>query len=251
MPVSSTHHGWHRPPQTPARLEIRASGTQIGWFSDSGNDLRLSNNNGLRITGGGITVNAGGITLDAGGLTVTDGGLLVTAGGFVLTAGVLSIDDTTESSSAVTGSLHTDGGVGIAKNLFLALTLEAGADGVGSDAEQLTSGGAGQPLDWSSAGSLREFKHVGEERTDAQEVLDMMVTTPVYDFKYRDKSESEKRIMSTGDLETQYTGIMADEAPWAMHHKGRILNPTNTFGYTMLAIKALNEKIEKLEAIAG
>lgn len=132
-------------------------------------------------------------------------------------------------------------------NLTLESTLTAGADGVGTDGEQLTSGGAAAECDWSAAGSLRAFKNLLRKRDDAEDVLQMIADTPVYDFQYKRKGETDERITSTGDVETIYTGIVADEAPWAMHHNGRILNPINTFGYTMLAIKALLARVEDLE----
>src|SRR3972149_3881088 len=134
-----------------------------------------------------------------------------------------------------------------AANVTLSSTLTAGADGVGADGEQLTSGGAAAECDWAAAACLREFKNIGGERTDADQVLSQMVSTPVYDFKYKSKGESKEHIMSTGDVETTYTGIMADDAPRATHYKGRILNPINTFGYTVLAMKALMHRIEDLE----
>jgi hypothetical protein len=36
------------------------------------------------------------------------------------TSGVASVDDTTDTTSGTTGSIHTDGGLGVAKNLFVA-----------------------------------------------------------------------------------------------------------------------------------
>lgn len=147
----------------------------------------------------------------------------------------ISLGATTLASATTTGN-HT-----------FSSTITAGADGVGADGEQLTSGGAGAECDWSAAGSLRQFKNLLRKRDDADEALKLIADTPIYDFTYKRKGESEERITSTGDVETVYTGIVADEAPWAMHHKGRILNPINTFGYTALAIKALLARVEQLE----
>lgn len=133
-------------------------------------------------------------------------------------------------------------------DLKINLTLTAGADGVGADGEQLTSGGAAAPCDWASDACLREFKHVERERTDADAVLALMVQTPVYDFRYKRRDEYNGHLMGTGDAETTYVGVMADDAPWATHHHGRILSPINTFGHTVLAIKALQAEIDDLRA---
>jgi len=146
---------------------------------------------------------------------------------------------TTLASATTTGN-HT-----------FSLTITAGADGVGADGEQLTSGGAAAECDWAAAGSLRQFKKILGMRTDEQEVLEMPKETPVYDFQYKGREEYDGELdhpITTGDKETVYTGIMADEAPFLMHHKGRILNPINTVGYLLLGIKALAEKVEQLEA---
>lgn len=156
----------------------------------------------------------------------------------------------------VTGAITASGGLGattlasgtVTGNLTLSSTLTAGADGVGADGEQLTSGGAGAECDWAAAGSLRQFKNILRRREDDQDVLKMLAETPVYDFQYKRKGETQERITSTGDVETVYTGIMADEAPFLMHHNGRILNPINTVGYLLLGIKALTAKVEALEA---
>ena len=40
------------------------------------------------------------------------------------TTGIISVDDTTDTTSGITGSIHTDGGLGVAKNLFVATDAE-------------------------------------------------------------------------------------------------------------------------------
>lgn len=159
------------------------------------------------------------------------------------------------TGASFTGTLATTGAATLASatttgNHTFSNTITAGSDGVGTDGEQLTSGGAGAECDWAAAASLRQFKHILGLRTDEDEVLETVANTPVYDFKYRKKSEAApgERIVNTGDTEKVYTGLMADEAPWAVHHGGRILDPISTIGNLMLAIKALNKKVAMLEA---
>ena len=114
----------------------------------------------------------------------------------------------------------------------------------GTSGQQLqTDGAAGvQTLSWASAGSQRAMKNVdGPMRPD--DALKAVLAAPIYRFHYKPNAT-----MSTGDVQTEYVGVMAEEAPWAMHHNGTILNPVNTFGYTAGAIQALEARIVELEA---
>jgi hypothetical protein len=61
-------------------------------------------------------------TLEVTGAAAIDGALTAAAiSATTLTiSGIASIDDTTDTTSGTTGSIHTDGGLGVAKNLFVA-----------------------------------------------------------------------------------------------------------------------------------
>lgn len=112
----------------------------------------------------------------------------------------------------------------------------------GSAGTQLqTAGGDNATLSWGAAGSSRDYK-VLTGLLSPQDALDAILASPVHRFRYRSDAA-----ISTGDTGTEYAGIVADEAPWAMHFGGTILNPINTAGYTFAAIQALQAEIDALK----
>ena len=132
-------------------------------------------------------------------------------------------------------------------NHTFSLTITAGADGVGASGEQLTSGGAAAEMTWAAAASQRDVKDILALVNDkAAEALDFIKHVNVYDFRY-DRTKRK----GTGDYDTVYRGVMADEAPDLMHYNGTILNPISTFGETVLALKGLLDRVERLEAQAA
>ena len=162
---------------------------------------------GATITAGGVTVTAGGIEVDAGavniddttaatskstgalkvagglsaqlkghfgtGLTVDAGGVTVTAGGVDVTAGRVTLDDATEATSTTDGSLQTDGGLSVAKDVIAGNDVKLLTDsavlslGVDSDATFTHDGTSGltiaaAPISVDSTGELHLNSTTGD-----------------------------------------------------------------------------------------
>ena len=114
----------------------------------------------------------------------------------------------------------------------------------GSSGQQLQTDGKAmiQTLSWASAASSKENK-ILEGRITPREALNLVLQTPVYRFHYKPGAKQ-----STQDFDTQYIGPIAEEAPWAMHQQGQILNPINALGVPMAAIQAQQAQIAALTA---
>ena len=111
---------------------------------------------------------------------------------------------------------------------------------VGTAGFQLTDAAGNGVTSWAAAASLREYKDILGLWDKPQDALDKILGTQVYRFHY-------KPGMGTGDKETEYVGIMGDEAPWAMHFNGGIVNPVNALGYMCLGFQAVDARIAVLE----
>jgi len=111
---------------------------------------------------------------------------------------------------------------------------------VGTAGFQLTDAGGNGVTSWAAAASKRESKDVVSVWDKPQDALDRMLGTQVYRFHYKEN-------MGTLDRLTEYVGIMADEAPWAMHYSGGVVNPVNTLGYMVLGFQAIDERLTAVE----
>ncbi len=148
--------------------------------------------------------------------TLLDLGLAGTTGGSMKLAGSSSGNITINTAAAAgtwTWTLPTDDG---------------------NSGQQLATNGSGV-TSWAAANSSREMKDIIGTAI-SEEALAEIIKAKVYRFHYKPK-------MGTGDSDTEYVGLMADEAPWAMHYNCSIVNPVNTLGYMVLGIQALYHRL--------
>ena len=120
---------------------------------------------------------------------------------------------------------------------------------VGSAGQQLTDAAGNGICTWDAA-SLGEWKNdLGI--LDPQEALKAVVSAPTHVFTYNKDVMPEGQSDGNGN---EFTGIFAEEAPWAMYgqrdgyRSGIAFSAINAFGYARAAIEALNDKVKALEA---
>lgn len=122
---------------------------------------------------------------------------------------------------------------------------------VGSAGQQLTTdGNAGTATTSWAAASLGSWKNdLGI--LDPWEALKAVVSAPTHRFTYNPEAMPAGQSDGSG---FQFTGIFAEEAPWAMYgprdglKSGIAFSPVNAFGYARAAIQALYEEVQRLKA---
>lgn len=196
-----------------------------------------------------VLYNTAGVWLQ--GANTTDGisiGSLDTSYKTIDTYGGNLHFQSTSGNAVIFGLAGTTlGTIGIAGNTSGLVTLSVAAaagtwtmklpTAVGTAGFQLTDAAGDGVTSWAAAGSRREWKDI-TGRVEPQEALASVLATPVYKFRYKPGG------VGTGDYETEYVGVMADEAPWAMHHNNSIVSPINTLGYSVLSIQALHGQVQ-------
>lgn len=201
-----------------------------------GTNVAITAASALRIgDAGGTPVNQYGIFIE----TLTAG---ATADYAIWVAGANAIHLGTAGTA--TGVLEWDGATSGTVKMTVAAaagtwTMTLPPDD-GTNGDQLTVAAGDGVCTWAGAASARELKNIKGEHS-AQDALDKMLKTKVYDFRY-------KPGQGTQDAKTDYVGVLADEASWAMHYKGSKVNPINSLGYTVLAFQAMADKIKALES---
>ncbi len=202
--------------------------TYGGYISNTHTNATSGTNVALYLNASGATTANYGLIVNAGrvGITNTAPGALLDIGTAGSTLGTLRLEGNTSGYVQI----NTAAAAG---SWTWTLPVNDGTNG-----RQLTTDGNGV-TSWSAANSLREMKNIEGLFDDPNVALDQIINTPVYRFHYKPGE-------GTLDSNTEYVGVMADEAPWAMHYEGTIINPVNTLGYMVLGVQALNQKISPL-----
>jgi hypothetical protein len=136
-----------------------------------------------------------------------------------------------------------DGSVRLDGSLFVEGTPTEGTSG-----EQLESAGTGAVPIWAAAGSQAAVKNI-HGTLSPDEALDTLLAVDVPHWHYRREREDGTRATTTGDYDTEYVGVLAEDFPEVMHHGGRIFAPVSAFGYTVAAVQKLEARIRELEEV--
>ena len=103
--------------------EINGRSLNISGLSTFLEDVEFKKN----VSIGGTLTYEDVTNVDSVGIVTAGSGLRVTTGGIIVTTGISTINDTTQSTSTITGALKVAGGVGIAKSVNIGGLLTAGA----------------------------------------------------------------------------------------------------------------------------
>lgn len=226
---------------TSEKLRLHASGgLSLGDTTDPGaTNLRVAGTSALV---GDVTT---GGTVAATHLTATTN--ITAGGGFI---GSSSARGTSAAGFAISAGRNTSGGgapgihrfidkAGSTADLWVDTTgvLRIGGGPVEGTAD------TGGTIVGTQTSTLDTKILLGNDLTPS-EALATILATPVKRFRYKGGSYNG----------TEFHGIIADWSPeFAMdpepaHPNGRSFNPVNGLGFTIQAIKALNDRIEALEA---
>lgn len=176
--------------------------------------------------------------------TSTDGGetptervrVTGTATASTLALGVAGATTGTITLAGTTSGVVTIQALAAAGTYTLSLPPDDGDAG-----EQLQTDGSGV-MTWEAAGSYRAAKElIG--RLEPATALKRILDAPIHRFTYKKGHRGVGR-----DYDTEFAGIVADEAPWAMKHKGRIFSEISAFGHAAAAIQALYANLAEVTA---
>lgn len=122
------------------------------------------------------------------------------------------------------------------------MVLPTGVAGTGGD--QLTDAAGNGVTSWAAVASERQYKIIVGELTPKQ-ALSRILGQPVVDLWHYDKAKGR----GTGDWDNIYAGVMADQFPEVMDFGARRFAPASAFGYTVQAIKALEQEIKEIKEL--